>query len=90
MCDELHHFFGIKFQGPYSDGREWDAKLKQGNAIDVMKFYGKFASWLEKKGYTKPDTSISDDWAFKVDRKTSISFAYDANSKSISFTVYSK
>ena len=69
---------GLKFKGPYSDGREWDAKVKLTQAR-AMKFLGKMADTLEGMGIKSPSQNIRSQFSFKVNKTTDIGIDYNDN-----------
>ena len=60
---------GIKFKGPYSDGREWDAVLPAKGEINAMLKMGELAKWLQEKGYSRNSYTINATFGIKINNK---------------------
>jgi hypothetical protein len=77
---------GLKFKGPYSDGREWDAILQAKGEIDYMMKIGEFGKWLESKGFTKKSQDINTTFAVKL--KKSVHLGVEVAQKGWQITIY--
>ena len=77
---------GIKFKGPYSDGREWDAVLNAKTEIDCMKKIGELAIWLEKNGFTKDSDNVNATFAIKLNKN--VNLAIGRCLKGLQITLY--
>ncbi len=78
---------GIKFKGPYSDGREWDAVLPTKGEINAMLKMGELAKWLQEKGYSRNSNKINATFAFGIKISNKIDLAVERTDKGLQLTL---
>lgn len=90
---KLESALGVKFKGPFSDGREWEANLKV-KATDEslrMQAVGQLGIKLASLGITKGSNMVRSTFAFTIDKRTHLGVdihGLSSPSRSLNLVVY--
>ena|SRR5579875_2851498 len=76
----------IKFTGPYSDGREWDGKIKTKNSLESMIKIGELGKWSQEKGIKRNSEDINSAFAFHI--KKGVELGIDVGRQGLQITIY--
>lgn len=77
---------GLKFVGPYNDGREWDSNIFEENNIKCMLKIAEIAQWLKEKGFTKKSNEVNSNFSFKL--KKGVHLGIDVVNDGLQITLY--